>query len=112
MRPKKREDEPKSVNIHLTVNEKLLEEIDIFAEKHYMTRSAMITYACNQVISAEKTITLLQSMNETLQTMFKAIEANPDCGVSEEEIKELEKMEFALDMISGEYLKKNPDLLG
>lgn len=111
MRPKKKPDEPKSLKIHFTVNEKLLEEIDSFAERHYMTRSAMITYACNQVISAEKTVELLQSMNETLQTMFKAIEANPDCEMPEDELKELEKMEYTLNMLSGEYMKKNSNLV-
>lgn len=111
MRPKKKADEPKSVNIHLTVNEKLLEEIDSFAEKHYMSRSAVITYACTQVIKAEEAKEMMKDMNATLQALFKAVEANPDYQLSEEENKKLDDMQTAIELFSGEYFKKNSDLL-
>lgn len=111
MRPKKKLDEPKSLRINFTVNEQLLEKIDSFAEKHYMTRSAVISYACSQIIAAEEMKEILKSMNVTLQTMFKAFEANPDYKLSEEEEKQLNDMQIVLDMVSGEYDKKNSDLL-
>lgn len=111
MRPKKKPDEPKSVKVHFTVNEQLLERIDSFAEKHYMTRSAVITYACTQIINAEEAKQLLKDMNATLQALFKAVEANPDYEMSEEESKQLDDMQTALNLLSGEYMKKNSELL-
>lgn len=111
MRPKRKPDEPKSVRVNFTVSEELLERIDSFAEKHYMTRSAVIAYACTQIINAEEAKELLRDMNVTLQALFKAVEANPDYEMSEEETKKLEDMQTAINMFSGEYLKKNSDLL-
>lgn len=111
MRPKKKPDEPKSVKVHFTVNERLLEEIDSFAEKHYMTRSAVITYACTQIIKAEEAKEMLKDMNATLQALFKAVEANPNYEMSEEESKQLDDMQTAINLLSGEYFKKNSDLL-
>ena len=99
------------VKVTLTIDKRLLQKIDVYADEHYMSRSGMISYSCNQILIAEETKKLLGDMNKTLQTMFQAINANPDCGISEEEVKELEQMEFTLNMLSGEYLKKNSDLL-
>lgn len=111
MRPKKKPDEPKSIKVHFTINEQLLERIDSFAEKHYMTRSAVITYACTQIINAEEIKDIFKEMNVTLQALFKAVEANPDYVMSEEDAKKLDEMQLALNMLSGEYMKKNSDLL-
>jgi len=111
MRPKKKPDEPKSVRVNFTVSEELLGRIDSFAERHYMTRSAVIAYACTQIVNAEEAKELLKEMNLTLQALFKAVEANPDYEMSEEESKQLDDMQTALNVLSGEYMKKNSDLL-
>ena len=112
MRPRKKPDEPKSIKVHFTVNEQLLGKIDSFAEKHYMTRSAVITYACTQIINAEEIKEIFKEMNVTLQSLSKAVQANPDYVMSEEDAKKFEEIQLALDMLSGEYMKKNSDLLG
>lgn len=111
MRPKKNPEESKAIRISFTVNEELLEKLDAFAKRHYMSRSAVIAYACNQIISVEEVKDLLNGMNVTLQAMFKAIEANPDYKMSEDEEKQLNDMQIALDVISGKYNNRNSDLL-
>lgn len=91
----------KAVRVNCTLNEVLLSEIDEYAKEHYMTRSAVVAYACHQFINNEKSKELLKDMNATLQALFKAVEANPDYKLSEEESKQLEVMQNTINMISG-----------
>lgn len=94
-------DKPKTARVNCTLNETLLSEIDEYAREHYMTRSAVIAYACYQFINTEKSKELLKDMNKTLQALFKAVEANPDYKLSDEEAEQLEFMEKAIDTFSG-----------
>ena len=110
-KPEKEKKENPNVKVTLTFDTRLLEKIDDYADSHYMSRSGMVAYACNQIFIAEETRKLLVDMNTTLQMIFKRAGVNPEYTLSDDERKELEQMEFTLKMISGEFIKNNPDLL-
>ena len=114
LRRKKTEKQKKenpNVKVTLTFDARLLEKIDDYADSHYMSRSGMVAYACNQIFIAEQTKKMLVDMNKTLQMIFQRAGSNPEYTLSDDERKELEQIEFALKMLSGEFIKNNPDLL-
>lgn len=89
--------------INVSFDEELLQKIDDYAQSHYMSRSAFLTYAASQVLLADKVQRSLDELNSVLQKVYKRAAATPDFSISEKDVKELEHMEFMLNLISGEY---------
>lgn len=107
----KEKKENPNVKVTLTFDARLLEKIDDYADSHYMSRSGMVAYACNQIFISEQTKQLLLDMNTTLQMILQRAGSNPEYTLSDEERKEFDQIEFTLKMLSGEFIKNNPDLL-
>lgn len=99
-----------NVKVTLTFDERLLQKIDDYADSHYMSRSGMVAYACNQIFLAEETKELMKDMNVTLQMLLQKVNSTPDYVVSDEERQELEHIQFATKMLAGDYMKNIPDL--
>lgn len=82
------------MRVNMTLNDELLERIDNYAKSNYMSRSSVVSFACNQFLVANELQSLMVDMKRALQKIA-------DCGtVSEEQMKELEKFEMLCDIIT------------
>lgn len=98
-----------NVKVTLTIDKRLLQKIDDYADEHYMSRSGMVSYSCNQILIADETRRLLKDMNLTLQVLLQKADSL-DYEFPEEDRKQLEDMQTAFKLLSGEYMQNNPDL--
>lgn len=95
-----------NVKVTLTIDKRLLEKIDLYANEHFMSRSGMVSYSCNQIIVTDELKRLLKDLNFTLQAMFQAMVSNSDFDISEDDKKRLEQIEMTLKVLSGDYFNK------
>ena len=89
--------------INVSFDEELLQKIDDYARLHYMSRSAFLTYAASQVLLADKVQRSFDELNTVMQKIYKRAAATPDFSISEEDAKDFEQLEFALNLLSGKY---------
>lgn len=78
----------KSVKYSATMNEELLRKVDEFAEKNYMNRSSVISYACNQFLLSYEVKDLLRSINALLHKFSES------GSLSDADKEELEKLDL------------------
>ena len=57
-------DFPKNVRVNIYISESLLEKIDNFAKKHYVSRSAFFTYASMSILYADEVKAILQDTTD------------------------------------------------
>lgn len=93
-----------SKKVNVTLPAGLIDEIDEYAEEHYMTRSGFIAYACNQVISAKKLSESIVILNSLFDKMLQRREFD---FVSDEEREEFERLSTVINTlkIGTQYLK-------
>ena len=85
------------MRVNMTLNDELLERIDNYAKSNYMSRSSVVSFACNQFLMANELQSLMVDMKRALQTI-----ANNET-ITDEQLKELEKFENLCDLMT-----KNP----
>lgn len=64
--------------VNVTIDEKTLARIDLFADMNGMTRSAVLSIAANQYIGAMEQLPTLQSQLAELQTLIRDIQPKAD----------------------------------
>lgn len=82
------------MRINMTLNDELLKRIDNYAKSNYMSRSSVVSFACNQFLMANELQSLMIDMKRALQTI-----ANKET-ITDEQLKELEKFENLCDLIT------------
>lgn len=95
----------RSKKINVSIDEKLLQKIDDYADSHYMSRSAFFTYASSQILLTDQVYSTLDSLNSVIKEMHIRMSSDPNYVASEEDAKELEQFDMMLKMLSGEYNK-------
>lgn len=95
-----------SKKVNVSIDEELLHKIDEYADSHYMSRSAFFTYASSQVLLSDKVYKLLDDLSSVMKDIYNKISLNPDYVASDEDIKEMERIENTFNLLSGEW-KKN-----
>ena len=53
--------------LNITMDDRLLEKMDNYADKNYMTRSGLIALCCNQFLNQQEVYGLIQDMSSTLK---------------------------------------------
>ena len=82
------------MRVNMTLNDELLQRIDNYAKSNYMSRSSVVSFACNQFLMANE----LQSLMVDIKRAIQEIAANG--SASDEQMKELEKYENLCDVFS------------
>lgn len=85
------------MRVNMTLNDELLDRIDNYAKSNYMSRSSVVSFACNQFLVANELRSLLVDMKRALQTI-----ANNE-SITDEQLKELEKFDNLCELMT-----KNP----
>lgn len=88
------------MRVNMTLNDELLERIDNYAKSNYMTRSSVVSFACNQFLMANELQSLMVDMKRALQTI-----ANNET-ITDEQLKELEKFENLCDLLTKKSARK------
>ena len=84
------------VKVQISVDEKLLERIDTYADNNYMSRSGLITFACNQFLNSAEVIMLVKDMSLAMRKIA-------DTGsIDHETIEQLEDFERLVKMVTGQ----------
>lgn len=87
------------MRVNLSMNEELVEKLDKYAKENYMTRSALISFACSQFLASFE---LLELMRQATLCMRKIADSGK---VDEKTMKELEDIEYLLKMFSNSRKK-------
>lgn len=95
--------ESKKVNV--SIDSELLQKIDEYADSHYMSRSAFFTYASSQILLSDKVYKLLDDLSVVMKDLYSKISSNPDYVASDDDVREMERIENTFALLSGEYLK-------
>ena len=48
--------------VQISVDDELLKRIDSYSERNYLSRSGLITFACNQYLNQAEVVTLIKDM--------------------------------------------------
>lgn len=89
------------MRVNMTFNDELLERIDNYAKSNYMSRSSVVSFACNQFLVANELRSLLVDMKRALQTI-----ANNET-ITDEQLKDLEKFDNLCDLMTKNPLENN-----
>ena len=54
------------MRVNMTLNDELLERIDNYAKSNYMSRSSVVSFACNQFLMANELQSLMVDMKRVL----------------------------------------------
>lgn len=75
------------MKVNITVDDKLMERIDRYAEENYMSRSGLMSFACTQFLNQADAVHAIVNMGICMQKIAET-------GVVDEETrKELEDIE-------------------
>lgn len=85
-----------SVKINVTVDEKLLNRADVFADDNYMSRSGLFSLALTQYLNQND---LTRSISDLAVTMRKIADSGK---ISDEDKKNLKDFEYLAQLITGE----------
>lgn len=81
--------------INISINDELLERIDKFTENNYLSRSGLISLACNQYLITMEAQAMFRSMNVAFQKIA-------DTGVIDEETRrELDEVMRVCNALQG-----------
>lgn len=82
--------------INVSIDDKLLERIDNFADENYMSRSGLISLACTQFISSNELISLIKEMAFNIRKIADTQK------IDDEIMKQLENFEVMAKMMVGQ----------
>ena len=75
------------MKVNITVDDKLMERIDRYAEENYMSRSGLVSFACTQFLNQADVVRAIVNMGICMQKIAET-------GIVDEETrKELEDIE-------------------
>lgn len=84
------------MKINITVADELLNWLDEYADNNFMSRSGLISLACNQFKTQNEVLTAVKNISNAMKKIA-------DTGaISEEQIKEMEELHNFCKMITGE----------
>jgi metal-responsive CopG/Arc/MetJ family transcriptional regulator len=81
--------------INVSIDDKLLERVDTFADENYMSRSGLISLACTQFISTNELMSLIKEMAFNIRKIADTQK------IDDETIKQLESFELMAKMLVG-----------
>lgn len=82
------------MKVNVTLDDRLLERIDSYADENYMSRSGLISFACNQFLVQNDVVCAIKEMGYLMRKIA-------DTGnVDEEIMKQLEDIERVCSLIS------------
>lgn len=82
------------MRIQLSLNEELVKRLDSYAKDNFMSRSALVSFACNQFLASFEIVDLMRQATLCMREIADKGE------VDEKIMKELEDMEYLLRMIT------------
>lgn len=82
------------MKVNVTLDDKLMERIDVYANENYMSRSGLISFACTQFLNQNDAIRSIKEMGY----LMKKIADNG--SVDEETMKQLEDIERVCSFIT------------
>lgn len=83
------------MKVNLTFNDDLMKRIDDYAERNYMTRSGLISFAITQFLNGQQMISAVQDMSVCMRKIA-------DNGqVDEETEKKLQELEIIAKVLVG-----------
>lgn len=89
------------MRVNMTLNDELLARIDNYAKSNYMSRSSVVSFACNQFLMANELQSLYVDMKRALQTI-----ASKET-ITDEQLKEIEKFENLCDLMTKNFPENN-----
>ncbi|MDE5583646.1 MAG: hypothetical protein K2J08_08070 [Ruminococcus sp.] len=82
------------VRVNLSLSEELVAKLDKYAKDNFMTRSALVSFACNQFLTSFEIVDLMRQATLCMREIA-------DKGIADEKaMKELEDMEYLLKLIT------------
>ena len=82
------------MRVNLSLSEELVEKLDKYAKDNFMTRSALVSFACNQFLTSFEIVDL---MRKTTLCMREIADKGT---IDDKTMKELEDMEYLLKVIT------------
>lgn len=82
------------MRVQLSLSEELVSKLDKYAKDNFMTRSALVSFACNQFLTSFEILDLMRQATLCIRKI------SDEGVVDEKAMKELEDMEYLLKMIS------------
>lgn len=82
--------------INVSIDDKLLERVDTFADENYMSRSGLISLACTQFINTNELMSLIKEMAFNIRKIADTQK------IDDETIKQLENFELMAKMLVGQ----------
>lgn len=82
------------MKVNVTLDDRLLERIDSYADENYMSRSGFISFACNQFLVQNDVVCAIKEMGFLMRKIADA------GNVDEETMKQLEDIERVCSLIS------------
>lgn len=79
--------------VQISIDDDLLERVDNYAESNYMSRSGLITVACNQYLNQFEVVLAIKDLSLAMQKIAK------DKAVDEDLIEQLEDFERVSRML-------------
>lgn len=81
------------MKLSISLEDKLLAEMDAFAKEHYMTRSALIACSCTQYMAAVNATRAVKDIAKALRTAADKNELSPELR---QQIDKYEQLSIAL----------------
>lgn len=81
------------MKVQISVDDKLMERVDAYADENYMTRSGLITLACTQFLNQAETLKAIVDMSICLNKIAEK------GTVDEDTMRELEDIERICRML-------------
>lgn len=82
------------MRVNLSLSEELVSKLDKYAKDNFMTRSALVSFACNQFLTSFEIVDLMRQATLCMREIA-------DKGTADEKtMKELEDMEYLLKVIT------------
>lgn len=79
--------------VQISIDDDLLERVDNYAESNYMSRSGLITVACNQYLNQFEVVLAIKDLSLAMQKIAK------DKAINEDLIERLEDFERVSRML-------------
>lgn len=79
--------------VQISIDDDLLERVDNYAESNYMSRSGLITVACNQYLNQFEVVLAIKDLSLAMQKIAK------DKAINEDLIEQLEDFERVSRML-------------
>jgi metal-responsive CopG/Arc/MetJ family transcriptional regulator len=82
------------MKITMNFNDELLGRIDSYAKSNYLTRTSVMSIACNNFLLQHELQSLLKNMNMAFEKIIASGE------VTEEQLKEFDQFKLLCDMVT------------